>query len=75
MVGLGLTHNESLFVGWYKSKITCEPEPKPTRTGATLHSLAVADGLLAGYKLDALTFGGKNMSIWGCSRNCSTIKK
>jgi hypothetical protein len=44
----GVTHNESQIAGWYKSKITCGPEPKPIRTGATLHLMAVSFGLLAG---------------------------
>ncbi len=77
MPGLSLTHNESRITGWYKSKITCGPEPKPIQTGTTLHSLAViADGLLAGYKLHARMFGGKNNGNLGMQyKNCSTIQK
>ncbi|KAL3782167.1 hypothetical protein ACHAW5_001449, partial [Stephanodiscus triporus] len=51
--GKALTHDESRIAGWYKNEITCGPEPKPIRTGATLHSLAVSFGILAGYKLHA----------------------
>jgi hypothetical protein len=40
--------------------MTIGPEPKPIRTGATLHSLAVTFGILAGYKLHARTFGGRS---------------
>ena len=37
--------------GWYHSPMTLGPEPKPIRTGATLHSLCVSYGDLATYKL------------------------
>ena len=63
--GKSLTQDESPIAGWYKSKITCGPEPKPIRTGATLHSLAVSFGILAGYKLHVRTFGGKNNGVLG----------
>ncbi|KAL3778017.1 hypothetical protein ACHAW5_000523 [Stephanodiscus triporus] len=39
------------------------PEPKPIRKGATLHSLTVSFGILAGYKLHARTFGRRMMAI------------
>ena len=74
--GKSLTHNKSRIAGWYKSKITCRPEPKPIRTGATLHSLAVSFGILAGYKLHARTFGGKNDGNLGMRHeNCMSIQK
>ena len=74
--GKALTHDESRIAGWYKNEITCGPEPKPIRTGATLHSLAVSFGLLAGYKLHARTFGGKNDGDLGMLHdNCMTIQK
>jgi hypothetical protein len=66
-VGLGLTQNKSHVAGWYKSKIACGPEPKYIWTSMTLHSLAVADGLLAGYKFMCAHLAGRMMAIWGCS--------
>ena len=76
MAGKALTHNKSRIAGWYKNEITCGPEPKPIRTGATLHSLAVSFGLLAGYKLHARTFGGKNDGDLGMLHDsCMTIQK
>ena len=36
------------------------PEPKPIRTGATLHSLCVTFGLLRTYKLHFRTYGRKS---------------
>ena len=59
MPGRGMTHDKSRVAGWYNSPITCGPEPKPIRTGATLLSLAIAFVPLAGYKMHAQTFGGK----------------
>ena len=50
MPGKALTHDESRIAGWYKSAMTIGPEPKPIRTGATLHTLAVTYGMLAGYE-------------------------
>ncbi|KAL3764758.1 hypothetical protein ACHAW5_006629 [Stephanodiscus triporus] len=75
--GKALAHNESRIAGWYKNEITCGPEPKPIRTGATLHSLAVTFGILAGYKLHARTFGGKNDGdlVGMLHENCMTIQK
>jgi hypothetical protein len=66
--GLGLTQNKSNVKGWFKSEITCGSEPKPIQTSMTHHSLAVADGLLAGNKLYAHTFGRRTTAIWGCCR-------
>jgi hypothetical protein len=39
--------------------MTIGPEPKPIRTGATLHTVCVTDGDLSTYKLFARTYGGK----------------
>ena len=59
--GMAMTHDESRIAGWwYHSIMTIGPEPKPIRTGSTLHSLAVTFGILAGYKLHARTFGGRS---------------
>jgi hypothetical protein len=57
--GRRLTMDESHTPGWYNGPITQGPEPKPIRTGATMHTVCVTDGLLATYKLHAQTFGGK----------------
>ncbi|KAL3797759.1 hypothetical protein ACHAW5_007546 [Stephanodiscus triporus] len=74
--GKALTHDKSRIAGWYKNEITCGPDPKPIRTGATLHSLAISFGILAGYKLHARTFGGKNDGDLGMlHENCMTIQK
>jgi len=61
MVTLGkwLTADESRLAGWYKSPSTIGPEPKPIRTGATLHSLCVTKGPLRTYKLFVRMYGGK----------------
>ncbi len=74
--GKSLMHNESRIAGWYKSEITCGPEPKPIQTGSTLHSLAVLFGILAGYKLHARMFCGKNDGNLGRqNENCMSIQK
>ncbi len=71
-----MTHDESRIAGWYKKEITCGPEPKPIRTGATLHSLAVSFGLLAGDKLHARTLGRKNDGDLGMLHDsCMMIQK
>ena len=59
-VGKWLTADESRVAGWYYSMITMGPEPKPIRTGATLHSLCITHGSLATYKVFARTYGGKH---------------
>ena len=51
--GKWLTMDESRVAGWYKSMMTCGPEPKPIRTGATLHTLCITHGPLATFKLHA----------------------
>ncbi len=74
--GKALTHDESRIAGWYKSAMTIGPEPKPIRTGATLHTLAVTYGMLTGYKLHVRTFGGRSDGDLGrCHENCETIQK
>ena len=45
------TFDESHVAGWYHSPITQGPDPKPIRTGATIHSLAITHGDLASYKV------------------------
>ena len=57
--GRRLTKDESQTPRWYHSHITQGPEPKPVRTGATMHTVFVVDGPLATYKLHSQTFGGK----------------
>lgn len=49
--GRWLTADESRIAGWFHSAMTIGPEPKPTRTGATLHTLCVTEGELKTFKL------------------------
>ena len=56
--GKWMTANESRVAGWYKSMMTMGPDPKPIRTGATLHTLCVTEGDLKTYKLYARVYGG-----------------
>ena len=56
--GLWITMDESRLKGWYKSCMTIGPEPKPIRTGATLHTVCVSQGPLASYLLCARAYGG-----------------
>ena len=53
-----MTADESQVAGWYKSKMTCGPKPKPIHTGATLHTLCVTHGPLSTYKVFARVYGG-----------------
>jgi hypothetical protein len=39
--GRWITADEPRVAGWYSSAITIGPEPKPIRTGATIHSICV----------------------------------
>jgi hypothetical protein len=48
MAGMAMTHDESKIASWHHSIMTIGPELKPIRTGATLYSLAVTFGILAG---------------------------
>jgi hypothetical protein len=61
MVKLGkwVTADESRCAGWYPSPSIIGPEPKPIRTGATLHTLCVTKGPLRTYKLYVRMYGGK----------------
>ena len=58
--GRRITADESRVAWWYHSPMTCGPEPKPIRTGCTLHSLCVTDGPLSTYKLWVRAYGGKS---------------
>ena len=49
--GRWVTADESRVAGWYHSVITVGPEPKPIRTGATMHTLCVTHRPLKTYKL------------------------
>ena len=55
-----MTANESRLAGWNHSPCTIGPDPKPIRTGATLHTLAITRGKLQFYKLYARCYGGKD---------------
>ena len=39
--------------------MTIGPEPKPIRTGATIHTVCITTGPLSTYKLFARVYGGK----------------
>ena len=58
--GKWITTDESRVAGWYYSVMTIGPEPKPIRTGATLHTVCITNGPLHTYKLFARVYGGKN---------------
>ena len=57
--GRWVTADESRLAGWYHSIMTIGPEPKPIRTGMTLHSLCVTHGPLRTYKLFVRAYGGR----------------
>ena len=57
--GKWVTADKLRLAGWFHSPCTIGPNPKPIRTGATLHSLAVTRGKLQFYKLYAQMYGGK----------------
>ena len=57
--GRWITADERRVAGWYKLAITIGPEPKPIRTGATMHSICVTKGDLASFKLHCRVYGGK----------------
>ena len=57
--GKAMTYDESRCSGWYPSPCTIGPEPKPIRTGATMHSMCVTKGPLATYMLHVRVYGGK----------------
>jgi hypothetical protein len=54
--------------------MTVGPEPKPIRTGATLHTVCVTEGPLSTYKLFARTYGGKTDEDMN-KRNEHTVTK
>jgi hypothetical protein len=55
-----ITTDERRVAGWYHSVMTIGPEPEPIRTGATLHTVCITNGLLHTYKLFARVYGGKS---------------
>ncbi|OEU11447.1 hypothetical protein FRACYDRAFT_245186 [Fragilariopsis cylindrus CCMP1102] len=55
-----ITTDESRIAGWYHSCMTIGPDPKPIRTGATLHTVCITQGPLSSYKLYARVYGGKD---------------
>ena len=70
-----VTFDESRVARWYNSAMTIGPEPKPIRSGATIHSLCVSKGNLAGYKLHARTYGGaSDKSLCEAQRYCHHAK-
>ena len=74
--GRWITADESRVAGWYKSGITIGPEPKPIRTGATIHSMCVTFGALATFKLHCRVFGGKNdEGLNYVNNNTATMQK
>ena len=74
--GKWLTFDESRVAGWYHSPITQGPDPKPIRTGATIHSLCITHGDLASYKVHVRVFGGKTDGDLGkTNNNTITIQK
>eukprot|EP00956_Cyclotella_meneghiniana_P001713 scaffold1870_cov73-Cyclotella_meneghiniana.AAC.4 len=75
--GRWITADESRVAGWYKSGITIGPEPKPIRTGATIHSICVTHGDLATFKLQCRVYGGKHdedLNVTHPSNTASTQK-
>ena len=71
-----MTADESRAAGWYKSMMTIGPNPKPIRTGATLHTLCVTEGPLASYKLFSRVYGGKSDDDLNKeTENASTLQK
>jgi hypothetical protein len=58
--GRWLTADESRVAGWYRSGITIGQEPKPIRTGATIHSMCVTHGELRTFKVHCRVYGGKH---------------
>ena len=75
--GKWMTADESQAAGWYKSMMTIGPDPKPIRTGATLHTLCVTEGPLATYKLFSRVYGGKSDDDLNNKQqeNTSTLQK
>ncbi|OEU07069.1 hypothetical protein FRACYDRAFT_252180 [Fragilariopsis cylindrus CCMP1102] len=57
--GKWITTDESRVGGWYHSCMTIGPEPKPIRTGATIHTVCITTGPLSTFKLFARVYGGQ----------------
>ncbi len=74
--GKWLMFDKSRVAGWYHSPITQGPDPKPIRTGATIHSLGITHGNLASYKVHVRVFGGKlDVDLGKTNDNTITIQK
>jgi hypothetical protein len=74
--GRWLTADESRVAGWYRSGITIGPEPKPIRTGATVHSICVTHGQLRTFKVHCRVYGGKHdEGLKHCHENTATTQK
>ena len=74
--GRWITADESRVAGWYNSGITIGPEPKPIRTGATIHSMCVTFGPLATFKLHCRIYGGKHdEGLNYVNENTATMQK
>ena len=71
-----LTADESKL-GWHKSMMTIEPEPKLIQTGATICSLCVTHGrLVRTYKLFVRTYEGKSEEDLDTKhQNTTTLQK
>jgi len=74
--GKWVTADESRIAGWYKSAMTIGPEPKPIRTGVTMHTLCVTKGKLSTYKLFARCYGGQSDGdLCRLHPNCESLLK
>ena len=57
--GLHIIFDESSVACWVKSSITMGPDPKPVRTGATIHLICITFRPLSTYKLHVCAYGGR----------------
>ncbi|KAL7529127.1 hypothetical protein ACHAWF_002847 [Thalassiosira exigua] len=74
--GRWMTGDESRKAGWYHSDKTMVPELKPTRTGATLHTICVTHGDLATYKLHVRVYrGSSDEDLSGTHQNTASTQK
>ena len=74
--GRWVTADESRIAGWYHSPMTVGPEPKPIRTGCTLHSLCVTHGPLRTFKLFVRAYGGaSDMDLDQVHENVQSTQK
>jgi hypothetical protein len=67
-----ITTDESRVAGWYHSVMTIGPDPKPIRTGATLHTACITKGpqdhlLHTSYLLECMVVRVMMISIEGTS--------